>query len=93
MEKKLHKIYPTDYNLLKAQYLWQNSFSNHVNNLSEGIHKIKCKYRHDAKKCKIWRNEYSDCFLECTNFKDLIEYKCLCCNENYKKKSLMKTYF
>ena len=32
-----------------------------------------------------------DCFLEYTNFEDdLIEYKCLCCNKNYKK-SLMKT--
>ena len=26
--------------------------SNFVNNLSEGIHKIKCKYRNDDKKCE-----------------------------------------
>ena len=24
-----------------------------VNNLSEGIHKIKCKYGHDDKKCEL----------------------------------------
>ena len=28
-----------------------SSLSNLVNNLSEGIHRIKCKYRHDDKKC------------------------------------------
>ena len=56
-----------------------SSLSNLVNNLSEGIHKIKCKYGHDDIK-------YCDCFLEYTNFKDdLIELKCLCCNESYKE--------
>ena len=28
-----------------------SSLSNLVNNLSEGIHKIDCKYEHDDKKC------------------------------------------
>ena len=32
-----------------------SSLSNLVNNLSEGIHKIKCKYRHDDKKCETCR--------------------------------------
>ena len=58
-----------------------SSLSNLVDNFSEGIHKIKCKFRHDDKKfetswikCKYW-----DCFLEYTKFKDdLIEYKYLC---------------
>ena len=27
--------------------------SNFVNNLSEGIHRIKCKFEHDDKKCEI----------------------------------------
>ena len=27
--------------------------SNLVNNLSEGIHRIKCKYRHDNKNVKL----------------------------------------
>ena len=66
-----------------------SSLSNHVNYLDKGIHKIKCKYGDDDKipgtcivKCKD-----CECFLENTNFiDDLIEYKCLCCNENYQKK-------
>ena len=61
------------------------SLSNLVNNLSEGIHRIKCKFVHEYKKCKTCRIKYKDydCFLEYTNFKDdLIEYKCLVCNKN-----------
>ena len=46
--------------------------SNLVNNLSEGVHKIKCKHGRNVK------YKYCDCFLEYTNFRDnLIEYKCL----------------
>ena len=70
-----------------------SSLSSFVNNLAEVIHKIKCKYEHDNKKCDTCGIKYKncDCFLEYTNFKDdLIEYKCLCCKKNYKK-SLMKT--
>ena len=48
METKLQIIYPTDYNLLIVEDLWKTS--NLVINLTEGIHKIKCKYRHDDKK-------------------------------------------
>ena len=61
--------------------------SNLVNNLSEGIHKIKCKFGHDDKTCEICgiKYNYCDCFLEYTNFKDdLIEYKYLCCSKNYE---------
>ena len=73
-----------------------------VNNLSEGIHRIKCKYGHDDKKCENCRIKYNycNCFLEYTNFKDdLTEYKCLCCNKNYDqkldeklKKQVLNTY-
>ena len=66
-----------------------SSLSNLVNNLSEGIHKIKCKYELNDKKCEIFRIKYKycDCLFEYTNFKDdLIEYKCLCCNKNYQQK-------
>ena len=46
------------------------SLSKLVDNLAEGIHKIKCK------DC--------DCFLEYESVKDnLIKYKCLSCNKNY----------
>ena len=57
-----------------------SSLSNLVNNLSEGIHKIKWKYEHDDKKCESYgiKYKYCDCFLEYANFKDdLTEYKCL----------------
>ena len=51
------------------------SLSNLVDNLTEGIHKIKCK------DC--------DCYLEYESFKDnLRKYKCLSCNKN--QTALMK---
>ena len=54
------------------------SLSNLVNNLSGGIHKIKCKYRHDNKNWNLWNYIRSvESFLQYTTFKDdLIEYKC-----------------
>ena len=64
-----------------------SSLSNLLNNLSEGDRRIKCKFRHDDKKCETYGTEckYCNCFLEYINFKDdLIEYKCLCCNKNYQ---------
>ena len=46
-----------------------SSFSNLVDNLTEGIHKIR------SKNC--------DCFLQYQSFKDiLIKYKCLSCNKD-----------
>ena len=61
-----------------------SSLSNLVDNLAEGIHKIKCKYKYD-KKCETCGIKYKDCECchECTNVKDdLILCKCLCCNRN-----------
>ena len=50
------------------------SLSNLVDNVTEGIHKIKCK------DC--------DCFLEYETVKDnLIKYKCLSYNKIYSNKS------
>ena len=66
-----------------------SSLSNLVNNLSEGLHRIKCKLGHDDKKCETCGIKYKHCdyFLEYTNFKDdLIEYKCLSCNKIYQQK-------
>ena len=62
------------------------SLSNLINNLSEGIHRIKCKYGHDDKKCGTCgiKFKYCEFCVEYINLKDdLIEYKCLCCNKNY----------
>ena len=77
----------------------ESSLSNLVNNLSEGIHRIKCKYGHDDKKwetCGI-KYKYCDCFLEYTNFKDdLIIMKCFCSNKNYQQtfgKTLKEQFF
>ena len=65
------------------------SLPSFVNNLSEGIHIIKCKYEHDDKKCETFVNKhkYCDCFFEYKNFKgDLIEYISLCCNKICQQK-------
>ena len=62
-----------------------NDLSNLVNNLSEGIHRIKCKFGHDYKKCETCEIKYKhcNCFLKYINFKDdLLQYKCSICNKN-----------
>ena len=35
-----------------------SSLSNFVNNLTEGLHRIKCKLGHDDKKCEIYGIKY-----------------------------------
>ena len=70
-----------------------SSLSNLVTNLFEGIHRIKCKYVHDDKKCEICgiKHKYCNCFLEYGNFKDdFIECKYLRCNKNINT-TLMKS--
>ena len=92
MEKKLYKIYLTYYNLLIAQDFMASSLSNIVNNLSEGIHDKNVKH--------IESNISILTFLLNIYCKDdLIAYKCLCCNKNYKhkydeklKEQFFKTY-
>ena len=62
-----------------------SSLSDFVNNLAEGIHKVKCKLGKNDKKCETCGIKCNDCgcFLEYADCKDdLIE---LCCNKNYKK--------
>ena len=71
-----------------------SSLSSLVDNLPEGIHNIKSKYKHNDKKhetCGITYVCYSlyvyYCFIKYKTFKDdLTEYKCLCCNKNYQQK-------
>ena len=81
-----------------ARLLIASSLSNLVNNLSRRIHRIKCKLRHGDKKCEKCGIKYQhcNCFLENTNLKDdLIEYKCLTCNESYQRKldEMLKEWF
>ena len=49
-----------------------SSLTNLVNNLAEGIHKNKCKYEHDDKKCGTCGIKYKnwECFFENTNYND-----------------------
>ena len=65
-----------------------SSLSNLVNNLSEGIHRIKFKSGHEDKMCETCGiiYKYCDCVLEYTSVKDdLIEYKWFCCNKNHQQ--------
>ena len=60
-------------NFIDSARFVASSLANLLDNLAEGIHKIRCK------DC--------DCFLEHESVKDnLIEYKCLSCNKNYSNK-------
>ena len=58
--------------LIDSTRFMASSLSNLVNNLSEGIHKVKFKFGHDDKKCETCeiKYKYCDCFLEYVNFKD-----------------------
>ena len=59
--------------LIDSERFISTSLSNLVDNVTEGIHKIKCK------DC--------DCFLEYESVKDnSINYKCLSCNKDYSNK-------
>ena len=87
MEKKLQKIYICYIlKFIDGTRFMASSLPNLVNNLSQGIHRIKCNFRHNNNKCEICgiKYKYCDCFLEYTNFKNvLIEYKII--NKNYMK--------
>ena len=89
MDKKLQNIYLVYTQFIDTTRFMASSLSNIVKKSSKGIHKIKCKYRHNDKNCKTcgFAYEVGDCFLDYKDFKDnLIEYKCLCCNKNYQTK-------
>ena len=68
-----------------------SSLSNLVNNLSDRIHKINCRYRHVYKNCETYgiKFKYCSCFVEYTDFKDdLIK---VCVLTKSISKSLMKS--
>ena len=84
MEEKLQKSISYMLQFIDSTRFMASSLSNLVNNLSEGMHRIKFKYRHEDKKCETCgiKYKYCDCFLKYKTFKDdLIECKCLCCNK------------
>ena len=54
-----------------------SSLSNFVNNLAEGINKIKWKYGHDDKQCDTCRIKDKDCELNTIKYrKKRIKYNC-----------------
>ena len=53
MEKTLQKIFYWLQFIDSARFMI-SSLSNSVNNLSEEIHDIKCKYGHNDKNCETW---------------------------------------
>ena len=55
-----------------------SSLSNLVNNLSEGIHRIKCKYGHDDNKCDT-------CGIKCKYCVSIVFLNTLVlCNKNFQ---------
>ena len=76
MEKKLQKNISYILQFIGSARFVASSLSDLFNNLSEGIHRIKCKLGHNDKKCETCGMKYKccNCFLEYINFKDdLIE--------------------
>ena len=86
MAKKLQEKISYILQFIDSTIFMACSLSNLVNNLDEGIHRIKCKCVYDGKNSRI-KYMYCNCFLEYRNFKDdLIKFKCLCCNKNCQHK-------
>ena len=76
--EELTKYMPYILHLIDSARFMASSSSNPVNNISEGIHRIKCKYRHDDQKCETCRIKCKYCNYFLTNLKDdSIEDKCL----------------
>ena len=89
MKKRLTKNISYKLQFIGSTRFMASSLPNLVNNLSDGIHRIKCKYGQNDEKCETYRIKYKycDCFLDYPNSKDeLIEYKCLCCSKSYQRK-------
>ena len=61
MKKTLQKIYLMLLKFIDSTRFMTSSSSNLVNNRSEGIHRIKCKYGHDDKKCETCGIKYKYC--------------------------------
>ena len=73
MVRKALKLISYKIKFIDSTRLMASSLSNLVDNLTEGIHKIKCK------DC--------DCFVEYGSVKDnLIKYKYLSCSRDYLNK-------
>ena len=65
MEKKLEKNISYLLQFIESARFMTSYLSDLANNLSEGIHRIKCRYEHNDKKCETCgiKYKYRDCFL------------------------------
>ena len=60
MEKKLQKNISYILQFIDSTRFMASSLSNLVNNISKGLHRIKCKYGNDDRKCKPLFRLFSD---------------------------------
>ena len=97
--KEITKTLSYRLQFLNSARFMASLLSNLVSNLAEGIHKIKCKYGNNDKKCQTCgiKNKNWDYFLEYISFKgNFKKYKFICCNKNYQKQfgeNLKKWFF
>ena len=91
MEKKLQKIYHTDYNLLIARDLWQAHYRILLISLLKEFIKLNVNMDTMAKKCETCgiKYKYCDCIFEYTNFKD--DFRNVYVVTKLINKSLMKS--
>ena len=61
MEKKSQKSICYTLQFIDSARVMASSLSNLANNLSEGIHRIKCKFGHDDEKSETCRIKYKYC--------------------------------
>ena len=99
IEEKITKSISYILQFIDSARFMSISLSNFVNILPESVHRTKCKFTHDDKKCQVCGNKYNycNCFFDYVIFKDdLVEYKCFCCNKNYQHnfdQNLNKQFF
>ena len=75
-------------NFIENARFMVSSLSNLVNNLVEGIHKIKYEYGHDNNTFETYKvkDKYCECCVEYAKFKnELVVFKCFFFNKNYHK--------
>ena len=72
-DKKFTKIISYRLQFNDSARFVASTLSSFGNTLAEGIDKIKCKYKHDGKKCEtgVSKYKYCNCFFEYTNFKEV----------------------
>ena len=83
-EKISQKPYLADYNLLTVQDLWHAHYQTLLIILLTEFIKVNVNLMAMIKYVKLaaFNTEFVSAFF----VNDLIEYKCICCNKNYKKK-------